>query len=148
MAQISMTLNDLVSLAVWNLSNSYLSMNMTHINYIVCIHEYESVWVSVVFNRNCFPKMKDFLRLGSLQAVTYTVKVVVWKRWCKIDTLLLHTTNRKYRMAYQFVSFPVTLVDVDSHSPVAGLIKCNSTNICAIFHMVSTDTACRVVPCV
>jgi len=28
--------------------------------------------VSVVFNCNCFPKMKDFSRLGTIQAVTYT----------------------------------------------------------------------------
>ena len=31
------------------------------------------------------------------------------KKWCKIDTLLLHTTNRKYHMAYRFMPFPMTL---------------------------------------
>ena len=41
--------------------------------------------------------------------VLCTVKVVVSKIVCKIDTLLLHTTNRRYHMAYRFVSFPVTL---------------------------------------
>jgi len=51
--------------------------------------------VSMVFNRNCFPKMTVFSRLGALQAVTYTVKVVVSKTWLEIDTLLLHTTNGK-----------------------------------------------------
>jgi len=54
--------------------------------------------VSIVFSRNCFPKMTDFSRLDAIQAVTYTVKVVVSKKWREIDTLLglLHTTNRKY----------------------------------------------------
>jgi len=33
--------------------------------------------VSMVFNRNSFPQMTDFSRLGALQAVTYTLKVVV-----------------------------------------------------------------------
>jgi len=47
----------------------------------------------MVFNRNCFSKMKDFSRIGALQAVTYTLKVVVSKKWREIDTLLLHTTN-------------------------------------------------------
>ena len=47
------------------------------------------------------------------------------------DTLLLHTTNRKYYMAYLFVPFPVTLDDLEGHSHNAGLIKCNSTNIFA-----------------
>jgi len=41
----------------------------------------------------------------------------------KIDTLLLHTTNRKYHMAYQFVPFPMTFNDLEGHSPVAGLIN-------------------------
>ena len=97
--------------------------------------------LSVVFNRNCFPKMKDFSRLCSLQAVGYTVKVVVSKKRCNTDTLLLHTTNRKYHMAYRFVPSLMTL-------KVIRLLqyKCNSTNICATFLTVSTDTARRAVP--
>ena len=105
-------------------------MNMTRINYAVCrpIHVDEKVYVSVVFNRDCFPKMKDFSRLDALQEVTYT--------------LLLHITN----MAYLFVPFPMTLDDLEGHSPNAGLIKCNSTNICATCSTVLSDTARRVVP--
>jgi len=49
-------------------------------------------------------------------------------------------------MAYQFVLFPITLDDPEGHSPNAGLIKCNSTNISATFSTVLTDTACRAVP--
>jgi len=60
-----------------------------------------------------FQKMKVFSRLRALHAVTYVTKVVVSKKWCKIDTLLLHTTNRKYHMAYLFVPFPATLDDVE-----------------------------------
>ena len=37
------------------------------------------------------------------------VKVVVSKIVCEIDTLFLHTINRRYHMAYRFVPFPVTL---------------------------------------
>jgi len=76
----------------------------------------------VDFNCNCVPKMNDFSRLGALQAVTYIVKVVVSKKRCKIDTLVLQTTNRKCLMAYRFVPFPVTLDDLEGHSPVAGLV--------------------------
>ena len=100
--------------------------------------------VSMVFNRNCFPKY--FSRSGALQAVTYIVKEVVSKKWYMIDTSLLHTTNRKFPMAYLFVPFPMTLDDVEGHSCNAGLIKCSATNICAIFCMVSTDTALCVAP--
>jgi len=60
--------------------------------------------------------------------------------------LLTYTTNRKYHMAYLFVSFPMTLDDLEGHSPNAGLIKCNSTNICATFSMVLTATARHAVP--
>jgi len=100
----------------------------------------------MVFNHNCFPKVKDFSRLGALQAVAYTVKVVVSKKWREIDTLLLHTTNRKYHVAYLFMLFPMTLDDLEGHSPNAGFIKCNSTNIYATFSTVLTDTARRAVP--
>ena len=58
----------------------------------------------MVFNRNCFLKMKDFSRL-----VPYS--------------------------------------DLEGHSPVAGLIKCNSANIFAALRMVLTDTACHAVLC-
>ena len=65
---------------------------------MLCVYVDEKVYV--VFNRNCFPKMKDFSRLDALQAATYTVKVVVSKKWRETDTLLLHTANRKYHVAY------------------------------------------------
>ena len=42
-------------------------------------------------------------------------------------------------MAYRFVPSPMTLGDLEGHSPVPGLIKCKSTNICATFRTVSTD---------
>jgi len=35
--------------------------------------------------------MKDFSRLGPLQAVTYTVKVVVSKKWRKVDRHCYYT---------------------------------------------------------
>jgi len=78
----------------------------------------------------------------------YTVNVVGSKKWHEIDTLLgyvIHTTNRNHHMAYLFVPFPMTLDDLEGHSPNAGLIKCNWTNICATFSTVLTDTARRAV---
>ena len=67
--------------------------------------------------------MTEFSRLGTLQAVTYALKVAVSKKWREIDTLLLYTTKRKYHMAYLFVSFPVTLDDLEGHLPNAGQMQ-------------------------
>ena len=33
----------------------------------------------------------------------------------------------------------VILNDLEGHSPVAGVFKCNSSNICAAFYTISTD---------
>jgi len=92
----------------------------------------------VVFNCNGFSKMKDNSRLrppkGShVHRKCGSVKEMVQDR-------------HQCRMAYRFVPSPMTLGDLEGHSPVAGLIKCNSTNICATFCMVSTDAVCRAVP--
>ena len=89
--------------------------------------------------------MTDFSRQQAV-TVTYTVKVVVSLNWRKIETLLLHTTNRKCHMAYRFTPLPMTLIDLEGHSPVAVLLKYNSMNIRATFSTVSTDTARRAVP--
>ena len=120
-------------------SNTYSPMNLTYVNYVVCIHV-----VSMVFNSNCFPKMNNFSWLHSLQAVTYSVKVVVSKKQCETDTSL----HGKYHMAYRFMTFPMTLQlhDLEDHSPVAGHIKCSSRNICATHWAVSTDMARRAMP--
>jgi len=73
------------------------------------------------------------------------VKLVVSKKWCDIDILLLHTTNILH-ISYLFIPFPMTLDDLEGHLPNAGLIKFNSTNICATFSRFLTDTARRMVP--
>ena len=43
-------------------------------------------------------------------------------------------------MAYQMVATVVTLNDLEGHSSVAGLFKCNPSNIYATFYTISTDS--------
>ena len=38
----------------------------------------------------------------------------------------------------------VTLNDLQGHSQVAGLFKCNPSNICATFYTISTDSMLAV----
>ena len=42
-------------------------------------------------------------------------------------------------MAYKMAATAVTLSDLEGHSPVAGLFKCNPWNICEAFYTISTD---------
>ena len=79
-----------------------------------------------------FSENERFRKVRPPQAVAYTVKVLVSKKRHEMDTLLLHTTNRKYHMAYRLVPLPMTLDDHEGHSRVAGVIKCNSTNVSAV----------------
>ena len=44
-------------------------------------------------------------------------------------------------MAYQMAATAVTVNDLEGHSPVAGLFKCNLSNICAEFYTISTEFA-------
>jgi len=47
-------------------------------------------------------------------------------------------------MAYQMAATAVTLNDLEGHSRVAGLFKCNPSNICAVFYTISTDSVFAV----
>jgi len=86
--------------------------------------------VSMLFNRNCFPKND---RLFKVRHPTGS--------HIKHRKLFLHTTNRKYGLSIHAISN-----DLEGHSPNAGLFKCNLTNICVTFSTVLTDMVCHVVP--
>ena len=47
-------------------------------------------------------------------------------------------------MANQVAATAVTLNDLESHSRVAGLFKCNLSNIYAAFYTISTDCVLAV----
>ena len=47
-------------------------------------------------------------------------------------------------MAYQMAATLLTLHDLQGHSPVAGLFKCNPSNIYAAFCTNSTDSVLAV----
>ena len=51
-------------------------------------------------------------------------------------------------MAYQMAARAVTLNDLESLSQVAGLFKCNPSNIWATFYMISTGSVLSRVPSV
>jgi len=43
-------------------------------------------------------------------------------------------------MAYQMAATVMTLNYIECHSPIAGLFKCNMSNICAVSYTTSTDS--------
>ena len=64
--------------------------------------------------------VEDFSRS---QLVKYTVNVAISQKWCKIRTVLLQTTNRKWYMTYQIAAAPMTLSDLQIHSSTASLFQ-------------------------
>ena len=42
-------------------------------------------------------------------------------------------------MAYRIAPVLVTSNDLEGHFPVAGLFKCNPSNICAVFYQISAS---------
>ena len=51
-------------------------------------------------------------------------------------------------MAYQMGATTVTLNDLEGHSPLTGLLKCNQSNICAAFYTISTDSVLARFLCI
>jgi len=47
-------------------------------------------------------------------------------------------------MAYKMAATAVTLNDLEVHSLVAGLFKCNPSNVCVAFYTISTDSVLAV----
>jgi len=69
-----------------------------------CIRKCSSPAISTVLS-----KLKDF---SKSQAITYTVKVITSRKRCKIKTLSLQTTNRKFYISYRIAPFQMTLSDL------------------------------------
>jgi len=76
----------------------------------------------VAFNRKCF-----FSKTERLLTVTGSHIRCESEKWCKIDKLLIHTTNRKCHMAYQFVPFSMTLDDHEDCMYVGVNLQCFDT---------------------
>ena len=51
-------------------------------------------------------------------------------------------------MACEMTATVVTLNDFEGHSPVAGLFKCNPSNINAAFYTISTDSVLARFLCI
>ena len=51
-------------------------------------------------------------------------------------------------MAYEMAATAVTLNDLDCHIPIAGLFKCNPSNICAAFYQISPDSVLARFLCI
>ena len=115
-----------------------MSLYLWHV--LTTLRVYMNGKVSMVFNRNCFSrKWKTIQGYAPLKAVTYTVNAIMSKKWCRINTLLLHTSNRKYHMTYRFM----TLGDLEGHLPVAGHQMQFNEHLCDISYFFNWHGASR-----
>jgi len=105
------------SSVVRNRSESYKWENMARIIYDVLICESKRVpglWFQLQIDNEGRPRC---------QPVTYTVNVVISRKWGKNETMLLRTTNKKSFMAYPILPFSVTLSDLQGESHIVSLCK-------------------------
>jgi len=99
------------------LFDNFLTRMSRKRNYEGFAHISQSVYVT------CNLKLNDFSRL---QAVAYSVKVVIFPKQCKIDTLLLQTINRSdYGLlnGERIAAIPMTLTDRQCYSPIASILN-------------------------
>jgi len=94
---------------------------------------------------NCLIEIEGLIKVRGSH-LHYTVNVVISRKQCKMQTPLLQTTNRKLYVAYQTVTIPMTLSDLQGHAPIAGLLKCNFSYSCAAADKASADKGRRAVP--
>jgi len=73
--------------------------------------------------------------------------VLISRKRCKIEVHLQLKTNRASYMAYQNGSNGSDL-DLEGHSPVADVFKCNPSNIFAAFYTFSTDSVLARFLCI
>jgi len=66
------------------------------------------------------------------------------RKRCQIEMLLLQTTTRKLYMAYRVAAIPMTLSDLQGHSPIATVFKWNFSYSFAAVDRI--DIARRAVP--
>ena len=67
--------------------------------------------------------------------------MLISRKGYKMEIYFQWKTNRKSYVAYRIAPVLMTLKnDTEGHSPVAGLFKCNPSNICAVFYQISTDS--------
>ena len=71
---------------------------------------------------NCF---RDGRGQDHVTSSFFRKYVLISRKRCKTQIYLQWKTNRKQDMAYQIAAMAVTLNDLEGHSPVGGLFKCN-----------------------
>jgi len=95
-----------------------------------------------------FQKNERLFKVMPPYRQSHTLYVVISKKWCKIDTLL----TCYYTPLIKSIIWPVNSCHFHLPWMTSKVIasyrtyQCNSTNISATFHMVSTNMARRTVP--
>ena len=92
---------------------------------------------------NCPPSGR-----GQCHVTSFWQIIVNISKTCKTEIYLQWKTTRISCMAYQMAATAVTLNDLEGHSQVADLFKCNPSNICAAFYTISTDSVLARSHCV
>jgi len=108
----------------------------------MCLHVNRTAHVACNFN--CLIETTGLLKVIGNHVHW---KVVIYRKLCKIETLLLQMTNRKwYNCHYGTVPIPTTLSGLQGHSPTAGLLNGIFAYHYVAVDNISSDIARRAVP--
>jgi len=73
-----------------------------------------------LFDFNFIVECEQLLKVTGI-ADTCTARVLISRKWCKIEMLLQQTTIRKSYAAYSLAAVAMTLSVYEGHSPIASL---------------------------
>jgi len=112
-----------------------------HVLYKISLQMNRKAHVTCNFNcffRNSIGRHKGAVTVSHVHCKCGNVSETVQDRIGEI-------TNKKSYIGYQTAAIPMTLSDLQGHSPTASLFKCNFSYSCAALDKISTEMSRRAV---
>jgi len=132
-----------VIFALFNFSNFHMLGNVT---LLTTIRIRKRMWLAILSVLSKLMIVQGHRQSRTCRTLQIWVGLMSRKQ-CKIETLLLQTTNRELYMDYRIAAIPMTLSDLQGHSLISMIFEWNFSNSCkAVDKKISTGIARLAVP--